>query len=241
MAVHSSALLGRPRYRFHRRIGIAFALMFGIAGIGYAIYQQTSFPPGDARPLTATPNTSAHRMADRAAVIATADQPPVSEDEDSPVSTARLPPNAATTPATTPATPGHDPLQTSSARTGSEPVVDPVIHITNVGDRIVVSNDPDGRLSARVARAVNGVVGRADDSASFGNEEPDAQLSDDDGTRAADYAEVYPGCPSMLPAEVGEQGAAERLQLYGCRYLATCDTPADGQPASCVWYLTGKI
>lgn len=122
-----------------------------------------------------------------------------------------------------------------SERTESRPVVDQVIHITNVGDRIVVSNDPTGIIADTATQPLhsNSADINQDLDVTTGTDaEPPNQL--------ADYEELYPGCPRVLPIGSDTQMAMERQQLYGCRYLESCDTATEEQAASCIWHLVGK-
>ncbi len=122
-----------------------------------------------------------------------------------------------------------------SERTDSQTVVDQVIHITNVGDRIVVSNDPTGIISDAATQPLHS------NSAEI-NQDMDVTPGTDEETptQLADYEELYPGCPRVLPIGADTQMAMERQQLYGCRYLESCDTATEEQSASCIWHLVGK-
>ena len=112
-----------------------------------------------------------------------------------------------------------------------------VLHITNVGDRIVVSHEPRNSSATAVPQAgsqrvdlVNQVPTAPDESVTTGQE-----------ARLADYEDVYPGCPRVLPQGADEQMARQRQDLYGCQYLSSCEPASDESAASCTWYLVGKI
>lgn len=133
--------------------------------------------------------------------------------------------------------PGGLETSNSVAENGSgsrgSPAVTGVLHITNSGDRIIVSNEYDQVVSVFEAFGSEGggVISAAEDAVA----EPEA------ATAPADYEELYPGCPRTLPYGADEQMAAERLQYYGCRYRRSCSTATEEQEAVCTWYLTGKV
>lgn len=131
--------------------------------------------------------------------------------------------------------------QLASSAAEAAPFVDVperVLHITNVGDRIVVSEATPGTTAATdvpqpqryPANAVNrpqGTTTAVDDSAA--------------PSPRADYEDVYPGCPGVLPQGADEAMADERLALYGCLYYQVCELPTEDSPVMCTWYLNQKI
>lgn len=258
---HLSSPLSASQYGFlDKRLGVAVALLLGISGIGYALYQGAG---SDAERVAMIPEvvaTGGERQAGITApqvgsgASATADAAGVSAED---ASIAALP---AASPQTVRS--GAQSVQSADAERDEAPdqavqeardsrfaapaaavpppAADPVIHITNVGDRIVISNDPQGLLQDSVAQSSgSAAAGQIDRDADTGgasgtdSETPEQSLSD--------YDEVYPGCPRALPPGSDAQMAAERLQLYGCRYLASCNTATEEAEASCTWYLINKI
>lgn len=113
-----------------------------------------------------------------------------------------------------------------------------VLHITNVGDRILVSEntgDSGAGESANRPGSVHDAAPMPEDRASDGVPAVDASA------RRPDYEDRYPGCPAVLPPGSGEQMAAERLALYGCLYYAVCSLATDTDPVTCTWYLNKKV
>jgi hypothetical protein len=113
-----------------------------------------------------------------------------------------------------------------------------VLHITNVGDRILVSESTGD----------TGAIERANRPVSFHDAAPMPEDRPSEGAPAADvsarrpdYEDRYPGCPGVLPPGSGEEMAAERLALYGCLYYAVCSLASDTDPVSCTWYLNKKV
>lgn len=113
-----------------------------------------------------------------------------------------------------------------------------VLHITNVGDRIVVSEAVPGATAAtdvpQPQRYPSSAVNRPQDAAT---------AVDDPGAHSPrpDYEDVYPGCPRVLPQGADETMADERLALYGCLYYQVCELPTEDSPVMCTWYLNQKI
>lgn len=107
-----------------------------------------------------------------------------------------------------------------------------VLHITNIGNRIVVSNEP--RNSSATAAPQSG-------SQRVAPTAPDESIPTGQAAPLADYEDVYPGCPRTLPQGADEQMARQRQELYGCQYLQTCELANEESAASCTWYLVGKI
>jgi hypothetical protein len=152
-----------------------------------------------------------------------------------------------------------------------------VLHITNVGDRIVITDSISGARMIPVSDAATEVTGEAYTatapvmepvtapaelvmatvepvvatapvtnvpmSGGVNRPQPPADVEEDAGSLPprADYEDVYPGCPRVLPQGAGEEMAKERLALYGCLYYAECAMPTDTDPAICIWYLNQKI
>ncbi len=113
-----------------------------------------------------------------------------------------------------------------------------VLHITNVGDRILVSESTgDTGTGERANRPVSfhDAAPTPEDRAS--GEAPAVDAS----ARRPDYEDLYPGCPAVLPPSADEQMAAERLELYGCLYYAVCSRATDTDPVTCTWYLNKKV
>lgn len=158
----------------------------------------------------------------------------------------------------------------------SSPASERVLHITNVGDRIVVTEAIAGSRVLPVGEAPTAAAGdaymapapvvepvpaltqadavtvapvltpapvtQAPTSAGPSRPQPPADVDEDAGTPPrADYEDVYPGCPRVLPQGAGEEMANERLALYGCLYYAVCAMPTEDSPATCTWYLNQKI
>lgn len=113
-----------------------------------------------------------------------------------------------------------------------------VIHISNVGDRIIMSREPSDGSSGGILQ-----VGGPEPASGAGAADGVADTDEADAPAATrpDYEDVYPGCPRVLPQGADEVMAAERLQLYGCLYYAVCDFLAEGGTSSCTWYLNQKI
>lgn len=113
-----------------------------------------------------------------------------------------------------------------------------VLHITNVGDRILVSERTgDTGAGERASRPVSfhDAAPMPEDRASDGEHTADASA------RRPDYEDLYPGCPAVLPPSADEQMAAERLALYGCLYYTVCELATDTDPVTCTWYLNKKV
>ena len=131
--------------------------------------------------------------------------------------------------------PGGRPLELAARS------VDEVLHITNVGDRIVVTRDSDGQ--SVVTEPAN--TGRSAESATSSSGSNDATVgswsSDGSQLQRPDYEDVYPGCPRVLPQGSDEQMALERQQLYGCLYYESCAMPVDDEPPYCTWHLIKKL
>lgn len=120
-------------------------------------------------------------------------------------------------------------------------LADEVLHITNVGDRIVVSRGPDGQYAAAAPEttsqsAVSAISPRATSEPTGGGLDPDGSQA-----QRPDYEDVYPGCPRVLPQGADEQMALERQQLYGCLYNQSCGLSEDGETPYCTWYLIKKL
>jgi len=116
-------------------------------------------------------------------------------------------------------------------RTGLDLAAGGILHITNDGDRVVVSD-----ASHRVILVSDGSTGSSDDNALSAVAAPDAQPEGAQG----DYDDIYPGCPRTLPGDSSQAMIDERAQLYGCRYLQSCLAATDEAPAVCTWDLVGK-
>ena len=117
----------------------------------------------------------------------------------------------------------------------TEPPSDEVTHISNDGNGSVISSGSAG------VRPDAGTLPNAAGSNPSSNQDtgamPDA--TQEPATQQAAYEELYPGCPRTLPPGSDEQMAAERMQLYGCRYLESCNTATEERATSCTWYLMG--
>jgi hypothetical protein len=108
-----------------------------------------------------------------------------------------------------------------------------VLHITNIGDEIIITDETNTVISSHAA------FHRDEDVAGAG--------SDDAGSgwrltaHPADFEEAYPGCPNALPEGSDKQDAAQYLENYGCRYRSSCNADTDEERGSCTWHFTGKV
>lgn len=131
--------------------------------------------------------------------------------------------------------PGGRPLELAARS------VDEVLHITNVGDRIVVTRESDGQSvvtePANSGRSAGSATSLSDSNDSTGG----SWGRDGSQTQRPDYEDVYPGCPRVLPQGADEQMALERQQLYGCLYYESCALPVDDEPPYCTWHLIKKL
>lgn len=110
-----------------------------------------------------------------------------------------------------------------------------VIHISSDGGEIDISNGSAGGVLDSSAPPND----PGSDASSLQDSGAMSDAAQEPETQQADYEELYPGCPRTLPKGSDEQMAAERMQLYGCRYLESCDTATEEREASCTWYLMG--
>jgi len=131
--------------------------------------------------------------------------------------------------------PGGRPLELAARS------VDEVLHITNVGDRIVVTRDSDGQAvvtePANTGRSAESATSLTDSNDSTGG----SWGSDGSQTQQPDYEDVYPGCPRVLPQGADEHMALERQQLYGCLYYESCAMLVDEELPYCTWHLIQKL
>jgi hypothetical protein len=129
---------------------------------------------------------------------------------------------------------GNDSASGGAALEPLAPIADDVLHITNVGDKIVVT-----RGGAEGPRA----TATPERSAGYGSNESAGGDQDTAGAvePRPDYEDVYPGCPRVLPQGADERMALERQQLYGCLYYESCALPVDNEPPYCTWYLNQKL
>jgi hypothetical protein len=113
------------------------------------------------------------------------------------------------------------------------PLADEVLHITNVGDRIIATRGAGGQYVDVASARSTGY------SVSYGSNTPadDNQHAAEAVEPRPDYEDVYPGCPRVLPQGADEKMALERQQLYGCLYHESCATPVDDEPPYCTWHL----
>jgi len=106
-----------------------------------------------------------------------------------------------------------------------------VLHITNTGDKIIITDETNTVISTHTA------FHRDDEVAGSGSYATDDQ---EYATQPADFEEVYPGCPQALPEGSDKQDAEQHLKDYGCRYRRSCSTDTDEQDGACTWYFTGR-
>lgn len=143
------------------------------------------------------------------------------------------------------ADPDSNPLMAVSSAGGRnlEPVSPPqeeILHITNIGDRIIVSRQPEGSHPESAAD-------RRENPRSTGTTAvPGQQYADEnagpteESAARPDYEDVYPGCPRILPQGADAQMALERQQNYGCLYYESCEI-SEESPPPCRWYLVKKL
>lgn len=107
-----------------------------------------------------------------------------------------------------------------------------VLHITNIGDKIIITDESNNIIFSYSAFRREGEVSK-----------PDAYMADDQQgyvSRRAAFDEAYPGCPEALPEGSSKQDAEQLLQDYGCRYRRSCTADTDEQVGTCIWYFTGR-
>lgn len=127
------------------------------------------------------------------------------------------------------------------------PLPERILHITNQGDRIVVTES----VASDASYAQTGMAENLDSAlavtgpTSIGIDNRPVRDADEEdgvvGSPRPDYEDVYPGCPRVLPPGSDEIAANERLALYGCLYYAVCTPATDSDPVTCTWYLNQKI
>lgn len=131
--------------------------------------------------------------------------------------------------------------EASAAAAQAAPGSEPVLHITNVGDKIIASYDQNviETWTAQQPAAEQSTAQAPATDAPDAGDESDAEQ---DGHPLPDSTEVYPGCPRALPAGTDKLMVQQMGELYGCKYLSSCISPTDEVPdAICTWHLVGKI
>lgn len=231
-----------------RRLGFGLILMVGLAGAVSAAYflsapstiPAPSAAAGLQSSLTGTSSTALqepHSTVISAAVAGTPSR--ATEQNDHAVQPAlRHGSGDAQTSRVAVATGGIEPVVASG-----QAAAEPVLHITNQGDQIILSYDqtpgvdlPSGGSSGQAASP--GTSSATEDSLSNGAEEG----SDPESEQLSEYTEVYPGCPRALPFGSDKSMAQQMRSDYGCVYLRSCTSRNDEvTEGSCTWYLTGKV
>ena len=135
----------------------------------------------------------------------------------------------------------NEPALSGRAAEPLAPIADDVLHITNVGDRIIATRGAEGPRATAAPEQSTGYSRSA--TPTYGSNEPADENQDSAGTveQRPDYEDVYPGCPRVLPQGADEKMALERQQLYGCLYNESCANPVDNEPPYCTWHLIKKL
>lgn len=216
-----------------RRAGLALIPLIGAAGIALA-YSFSSEPGQQAADVPAYVPAPARSVETPWSASTTANVQ-AGTRADPPVGQSAVP---------APAKPRSDALAGNDAALGGaalEPLADEVMHITNVGDRIVVTRGAEGPRATATPEQSAGDSGSA--AASHGSNESVDGNPDSAGAveQRPDYEDVYPGCPRVLPQGADEKMALERQQLYGCLYYESCASPVNDEPPYCTWHLIKKL